>query len=299
MLKIITDQGADLPLETVNKYDIEVFPILVIDGEEELYIGESIDRDTLFENMKKGKVYKTSQVPRSYMVNRFKTLVEDGYDIIYLPLSSGISGTYNCAISAKIEVLEIYPHARIEIVDCKAATMGQGVITIKAAMMNKKGMSVDEIVEELEDIVKNQIHLFTVGNLEYLYRGGRLSRTSKIIGGLLNMMPILHVDREDGKLKSLDISRGGINGLLKKISEWVVKLSEDENFDPNQSIVICHGQWEEVAEKTKEMFVEKLDVTECNIHILDLGCAIGAHTGPEVLTIFFSANPGVYRYIEL
>lgn len=299
MLKIITDQGSDLPLETVNKYDIEVFPLSVIDGEEELYIGKNIDRDTLFENMKKGKVYKTSQVPRSYMVNRFKTLVEDGYDVIYLPLSSGISGTYNCAVSAKIEVLEIYPHGKIEIIDSKGATMGQGVITVKAAMMNNKGMSIDEIVEELEDIIKYQMHLFTVGNLEYLYRGGRLSRTSKIIGGLLNMMPILYIERDEGKIESLDISRGGINGLLKKIGEWIVKLSKDEDFDPNQSIVICHGQWEEVAEKTKEMLVEKLDVTESNVHILELGCAIGAHTGPETLTIFFSGNPGVNRYIEL
>ena len=201
-------------------------------------------------------------------------------------------------MSVKVELLNKYPEGKLFIIDSKSATMGQGMVTIRAAMLNEDGKSVEEIVKSLEEIVENQIHLFTVGDLEYLYRGGRLSKTSQIIGGLLNIMPILYVDRERGKIESIDKVRGFM-AFLKKVSVWANKISKDGKFNPNQTVVICHGDWEEVALKTKRYFIEEMGVEAENVIISKLGCVIGAHTGPEAITIFFSADPKEKAYIRM
>lgn len=298
MIKIITDDGADLPLETVKKYNIEILPIAIIANEKEHFIGKNITSDEMYSNMRKGLVYRTSQVTRTYMLEKFEELLKEDKEIIYLPLSSGISGTYETALSVKVELLNKYPEGKLFIIDSKSATMGQGMVTIRAAMLNEDGKSVEEIVKSLEEIVENQIHLFTVGDLEYLYRGGRLSKTSQIIGGLLNIMPILYVDRERGKIESIDKVRGFM-AFLKKISVWANKISKDGKFNPNQTVVICHGDWEEVALKTKRYFIEEMGVEAENVIISKLGCVIGAHTGPEAITIFFSADPKEKAYIRM
>lgn len=298
MIKIVSDDGADLPLETVKKYNIEILPIAVIENDEEYFIGKNINEEEMFANMRKGTVYRTSQVTRAYMLDKFEKYLEEGLDVIYLPLSSGISGTYDTALSVREELLEKYPNSKLFVVDSKGATMGQGMITIKAAMLAKSGKTAEEIVGELDHIVENQIHLFTVGDLEYLYRGGRLSKTSQIIGGLLNIMPILFVERDKGKIESIDKVRG-FKAFLKKVNEWSNKLSKDGKFNPNQTMVLCHGDWEEVAFKTKEFFVEEMGVKEENVVISNLGCVIGAHTGPEAITIFFSGDPGDIPFIEM
>lgn len=298
MIKIVSDDGADLPLETVKKYNIEILPIAVIENDEEYFIGKNINEEEMFANMRKGTVYRTSQVTRAYMLDKFEKYLEEGLDVIYLPLSSGISGTYDTALSVREELLEKYPNSKLFVVDSKGATMGQGMITIKAAMLAKSGKTAEEIVGELDHIVENQIHLFTVGDLEYLYRGGRLSKTSQIIGGLLNIMPILFVERDKGKIESIDKVRG-FKAFLKKVNEWSNKLSKDGKFNPNQTVVLCHGDWEEVAFKTKEFFVEEMGVKEENVVISNLGCVIGAHTGPEAITIFFSGDPGDIPFIEM
>ncbi|MFB0972891.1 MAG: DegV family protein [Tissierellia bacterium] len=298
MIKIITDDGADLPLETVKKYNIEILPIAIIANEKEHFIGKNITSDEMYSNMRKGLVYRTSQVTRTYMLEKFEELLKEDKEIIYLPLSSGISGTYETALSVKVELLNKYPEGKLFIIDSKSATMGQGMVTIRAAMLNEDGKSVEEIVKSLEEIVENQIHLFTVGDLEYLYRGGRLSKTSQIIGGLLNIMPILYVDRERGKIESIDKVRGFM-AFLKKVSVWANKISKDGKFNPNQTVVICHGDWEEVALKTKRYFIEEMGVEAENVIISKLGCVIGAHTGPEAITIFFSADPKEKAYIRM
>lgn len=298
MIKIITDDGADLPLEIVKKYNIEIFPIAVIANDKEHFIGKNINSDEMYSNMRKGIFYRTSQVTRAYMLEKFESYLKEGLEIIYLSLSSGISGTYETALSVQVELLEKYPDGKLFIIDSKSATMGQGMITIRAAMLNEEGRTLEEIVKSLEDIVENQIHLFTVGDLEYLYRGGRLSKTSQIIGGLLNIMPILYIERDRGKIESIDKVRG-LNAFLKKVSEWSNKLSKDGKFNPNQTIVLCHGDWEEVALKTKDFFVKDMGVKEENVIISNLGCVIGAHTGPEAITIFFSANPKEIPYLSI
>ena len=298
MIKIITDDGADLPLETVKKYNIEILPIAIIANEKEHFIGKNITSDEMYSNMRKGLVYRTSQVTRTYMLEKFEELLKEDKEIIYLPLSSGISGTYETALSVKVELLNKYPEGKLFIIDSKSATMGQGMVTIRAAMLNEDGKSVEEIVKSLEEIVENKIHLFTVGDLEYLYRGGRLSKTSQIIGGLLNIMPILYVDRERGKIESIDKVRGFM-AFLKKVSVWANKISKDGKSNPNQTVVICHGDWEEVALKTKRYFIEEMGVEAENVIISKLGCVIGAHTGPEAITIFFSADPKEKAYIRM
>ncbi len=298
MLKIITDNASDIPLSTIEKYKIEVLPIAIMDGENEYFIGENINTEKLINNMKNGVVYKTSQVTRALIYLTFEKFVKEGFDVIYLPLSSGISGTFDNALGARNDILEKYPKANIAVIDSKSATMGQGIITIKAAMMASKGMEFNKIVEKIKYIVKTQVHLFTVGNLEYLYRGGRLSKTSKVLGGLLNIMPLLFIEREEGKIIPIDKARGK-KAFFKILQKNINNLSKDNKFDPNQSIVICPADWDEMAKDVKKFFIENMNVSEENIHIEELGCIITSHTGPETLTLFFSSDPGEENIIEM
>lgn len=298
MVKIITDNASDIPKATIEKYDIKVFSIAMIAEDKEYFIGENINTKELIENMKKGLVYKTSQVTREIIYLTFEEFIKNGHEVLYIPLSSGISGTFDNAIGAKNDVLKKYPHGRVEVIDSKSATMGQGIITIKAAMMARDGKDLDYIIDKLDDIIKNQIHLFTVGDLEYLYRGGRLSKTSRILGGLLNIMPLLYIEREDGKIIARDKARGK-KAFFKMLEKNLNELSKDNNFDPNQSIFICPADWDEMAEETRRFFIEDMNVAKENVHIEELGCIITSHTGPETITLFFSSDPKDINTIRL
>lgn len=297
MIKIITDSSSDIPLSTVEKYDIEVLPIGIIQDEIEYTIGKDIDTNSLIEKMKSGEVLKTSQVPRALIYMTMEKYIKEGCDVMYIPLSSGISGTYDNAVAARNELKEIYTDANVEIVDSKSATMGHGIVTIKAAMLRDKGYTFENIIKELDNIIKNQVHLFTVNDLEYLFRGGRLSKSSKIIGGLLNIFPMLYIEREKGKIISIDKSRGK-KAFLNSLKKQANKLSKDGKFDPNQSVLICPADWDDMANETKEFFIKELGVKEENVLIKELGCVITSHTGPGTLTIFFSSDPGELNIVE-
>ncbi len=298
MIKIFTDSSSDIPKGVLDKYKIDVLPIGIMQDEKEYTIGQDIDSNLLIEKMKEGQDFKTSQVTRALIYFNIEKYIKEGYQVIYLPLSSGISGTYNNALGAKEDLLKVYPNAQIEIVDSKSATYGHGIVTIKAAILAEKGYGIKEIITKLNDIIENQIHLFTVNDLEYLFRGGRLSKSSKIIGGLLNILPILYIERKEGKIISIDKARGK-KAFLNKVKQQANKLSKTGTFNSNQSVVIAHADWEEMAEDTKEFFINDLGVKRENVHIRELGCIITAHTGPGTLTIFFSSDPGELNTFDI
>lgn len=297
MIKIITDDGGDLPVRTQKKYDIDILPIAIIQDENEFFIGKNIEVKDMFDKMRAGEVFRTSQVTRMDMYESFEKYVKEGREVLYITLSSGLSGTYENALGAKEDLLGKYPDAKIYIVDSKSATAGQACVVVRAAMMARDGYSIDEILKETEHNIENQMHMFTVGDLEFLYRGGRLSKTSAMLGGLLNIMPILCVEREHGTLKPIDKVRGQ-KAFLKKLKQKMNYFSKDKQFFKDQTVVIAKGQWDEMTAMTKEFLINEMGINEANIEIVDIGCVVSAHTGPEVITVFFTSDNTKYNILE-
>ncbi|WP_026894717.1 DegV family protein [Clostridiisalibacter paucivorans] len=278
-IKIITDSGCDLPKEIINEYDIDVLPLIVyLDGNEYLD-GDTIESKMLYKGMREGKVFKTAQIPASKFKEVFTKYAEENQECIYIAFSSGLSGTYQTSELIKTEIMEEYPEFKIDIVDSKAASMGFGLIVYHAAKMAKEGKNREEILETIINDVEHMEHVFTVDDLEYLYRGGRVSKTAALVGGLLNVKPILDV--QDGKLIPIEKARGK-NKVIKRIVEI---MEERGNNIGSQVIGISHGDDLDTALKVKDMISEKYDCKEFIINMI--GCAIGAHSGPGTLALFF------------
>lgn len=277
--KIITDSACDLPKDIIKEYDIEVLPMYVYLGEKEYLDCETIQPKELYDNMRKGMVYKTSQIHPDKFEELFLKHAKNNDKVIYISFSSGLSGTCQSAEVAKEEVLESYPDASIVIIDSKCASLGFGLVVYKAAKMLKEGKDIDEIIKSIEFNAKHMEHIFTVDDLEYLLRGGRVSKTSAMIGGLLNIKPILDV--EDGKLIPIEKIRG-----RKKTLRRMIEIAEERGVNLKDQIIgISHGDDIESADMLKKMFEEKFGCKDFIIN--QIGCAIGSHSGPGTLSIFF------------
>lgn len=278
-VRIITDSACDLPKNIIDEYNIRVIPLLVYLENIEYLDGETLNPVDLFNGMRNGKVYKTAQIPPANFKEVFLEYAKKNESCIYIAFSSGLSGTYQSALMAKSEVLEEYPDFDLEIIDTKCASVGFGLVVYKAAKMAKEGKSKEEIVKAVKFYSEHMEHIFTVDDLEYLYRGGRVSRTAAFVGSLLNIKPILDV--EDGKLVPIEKVRG-----RKKVLKRMIEIMEERGVDlANQTIGICHGDDLEGAMKLKKMIKEKFGCEKFLINII--GCAIGAHSGPGTLSIFF------------
>ena len=195
-VKILTDSGCDLPEDIIKEYDIDVMPIVVIDDDTEYFDNVTIKPKTLYDNMRNGKAYKTSQIPINVFQSKFEEIAKEGKSTIYIAFSSGLSATYQTSVITRDEIKEKYPELDITIVDSKSASLGFGLLVYEAAKMAKEGKSKEEILDMLNFYIEHIEHIFTVDDLEYLFRGGRVTRTQAFIGGLLNMKPIVEVTEE-------------------------------------------------------------------------------------------------------
>lgn len=277
--RIITDSACDLSLELIKEYDIDLLPLLVYLGDVEYKDGETLEPKELYDNMREGKVYKTAQIPPQVFKEKFEFYAKNNVPCIYIAFSSELSGTYQSAVMAREEILEKYADFDLTIIDTKCASGGFGLVVLKAAQMAKEGETKENILETAKFYSKHMEHIFTVDDLEYLYRGGRVSKTAAFVGSLLNIKPILHVD--DGRLIPLEKIRG-----RKKVLSRMIDLMEErgENLK-DQTIYITHGDDLETAMKAKDMIVKKFGCKD--VMIGTIGCAIGAHSGPGTLAIFF------------
>ncbi|MFW6264875.1 MAG: DegV family protein [Bacillota bacterium] len=277
-VKILTDSAADLPKDLVEKYSIDVVPLLVTIGEETYLDGETITPEELFDGMREGKVYKTAQAPIGAFIEKFKEFEEDT-ELIYIGFSSELSGTYQGAVMAKDQIIAEKPDMKIDLIDTKCASMGFGLVVYQAAKLAKEGKSREEILEAIDFYKKHMVHIFTVDDLEYLYRGGRVSKTSAFVAGLLNIKPILHVD--DGKLIPLEKKKG-----RKKVLRRMIELMEERGVElDKQTVAISHGDDLDTAEQVKDMIEDKFGTEE--FIITSIGGAVGAHAGPGTIAIFF------------
>ncbi|MFK4330185.1 DegV family protein with EDD domain [Bacillus sp. RC240] len=279
-VKIITDSAADLPLELLQAYDIDLIPLRVYDEAETEYLdGVTLKSVTLLQKMREGAVYKTSLPSLETFQEKFVSYAKEGNPCIYLAFSSELSGTYQSSVLIKKEVKETYTDLDLEIIDTKCASLGQGIVVLDAAKMAKEGASKEEILNRVAFLMEHMEHIFTVADLQYLVRGGRLSKVAGFIGGLLNIKPILNVD--EGKLVPLEKVRG-----KKKVLSRIVDIMEERGKDlKGQTIGMTHGDDLETAEALKALITERFG---CEVFIVNtIGAAIGAHTGPGALTLFF------------
>ncbi|SFC70505.1 EDD domain protein, DegV family [Bacillus sp. 491mf] len=279
-IKIITDSAADLPKELLHTYDIEVIPLRVYDEQENEFIdGVTLDPIDLLRNMREGKVYKTSLPSLEKIQEVFTTYAKQDVTCIYLAFSSELSGTYQSSVIVKEEVKEIYPNSSLEIIDTKCISTGQGLLVVEAAKMAQSGATKEEILSRIAFMAKHMEHIFTVADLQYLVRGGRLSKVAGFIGGLLNIKPILNV--EDGKLIPLEKIRG-----RKKVFQRILDIMETRGKDlGNQTIGISHGDDLESVNILSEMITERFG---CKVFVVNsIGAAVGAHAGPGTLAVFF------------
>ncbi|KFN01845.1 DegV family protein [Bacillus clarus] len=279
-VKIITDSAADLPKELLQAYDIDLIPLRVYDEAETEYLdGVTLKSVQLLQKMREGAVYKTSLPSLETFQEKFVSYAKEGTPCIYLAFSSELSGTYQSSVVIKEEVKETYADLDLEIIDTKCASLGQGLVVLEAAKMAKDGATKEEILNRVAFLTTHMEHIFTVADLQYLVRGGRLSKVAGFIGGLLNIKPILNV--EEGKLVPLEKIRG-----KKKVLSRIVDIMEERGKDlKGQTIGITHGDDLETAEALKTLITERFG---SEVFIVNtIGAAIGAHTGPGVITLFF------------
>ena len=283
-IKILTDTGCDLPIEIIHKYNIDILPIVVIKGEIEYLDQVTITPLEVYNGMREGVVYKTAQIAPLSFQKKFEEYGKNKDSVIYLSLSSDLSGTYQTSIFVKETVKEQYPDLDIIIVDSKAASLGFGLIVLEAAKLAKDGATKEDILKRIDHYKDNLQLIFTVDDLEYLFRGGRVSKTAAFVGGLLNIKPILEV--LDGKLIPIEKVRGRIK-VFKRMVEIMSERDKDFDFK-NHTIGISHSDDIEAADKLKNMIEETYGAQ--TFLISTIGAAVGAHVGPGTIALFFLAK---------
>lgn len=296
MIRIMTDNGSDLTKEFADKYNIHMFSCDVSDGENVYTYEDQIPVEEIYDGMREGKVYTTSQVSMMKMQEEFEKCAVEGASCIYITLGSAVSGTYNSALISKKEVLEKYPEVDITIVDSRSASWGQAALVIKAIKMAEEGKSAEEIADLVKVERDKQKIIFAVGELDYLHRGGRLSGMAKNIGSLLGIKPLLSLDKA-GTLVQIDKPRGSRN-MKRKIWEWADKMSTSGKLEADQNIYIGHGDWTDEFEELYQQLVEKTQ-GQANIFKIRIGPVIGAHTGPELFLMVFDGELGPYSKINI
>ncbi|MCT4633910.1 MAG: DegV family protein [Firmicutes bacterium] len=276
--KLIIDSGCDLPLD----HNIEIeenLPILVYVDDKEYKDKVEIYPKDMYKMMRDGSLVRTAQIPYAYFREKFEQYAKTGDEYLYIVFSSGLSGTYNTARLVYEEILEDYPDFKMEIVDSLNAVGGYGVLVKKASEILKDYDDIKDLGNRVREMSKYIESIFTVDDLEYLFRGGRVSRTSALLGGVLNIKPILEV--RDGKLDPLEKIRG-----KKKVYKRIVEMVK-ERLDGNSlsDVYISHADDIDSADKLKEKLLEAFDIED--IEYTEVSCAIGAHSGPGTLAVFF------------
>ncbi|MTI47458.1 MAG: DegV family protein [Firmicutes bacterium] len=278
-VKIITDSGCDLPKNILEQYDIELLSLGVHLEDKNYLDGVDLEPKKLYDKMREGKVATTSQVSPQAFMEVFTKHAKNNQSCIYIAFSSQLSGTYETSEMIFQQVKEEYPDFDLDIIDTKCASLGDGLVVYKAAQMAKEGKSKEEILESINFYKEHVEHVFTVDDLEYLFRGGRVSKTAAFLGTLLNIKPLLDV--EDGKL----IPREKVRGR-KKVLKRLVKIMGERGVNlKNQLIAISHGDDEKGALQLRDMIQEEYGCEDFLINMI--GCAIGAHSGPGTISLFF------------
>lgn len=281
--EIVTDSSANLPDHMIDEYGLHILSLVfrVNDQEYKSYTeGEKTDLKRFYTMMREKEHITTSLVNVEHAMELVESLLRQGKDVLYIGFSSGLSGSYQATAMVINQLKEEYPNRKIYTVDTLAAALGEGLLVYYAANLKKEGKSIEEVYEW---ILNNRLHLchwFTVDDLFFLLRGGRVSSASAIVGSMLSIKPVMHVD-DEGHLIVMEKVRGRRKSLDALVSHMEQTVMNPEG----QMVFISHGDCLEDAEYVKKKVMEKLPVKDVMVHILDP--VIGAHSGPGTVALFY------------
>ena len=284
--KIVTDSCANLTDEVIDRFGLTILPLtFMVDGKQHTSYKkqEKSNLPKFYKMMREGKVVTTSLPNLVDSKNEIEKILQGGDDVLFIAFSSGLSGTHTAIDLICKELASKYDDRKIFSVDTLAAAAGQGMLVWMAAEMRDEGKSIEEVRDWLEDNKLHLAHWFTVDDLHFLERGGRVSKTAAFAGTVLNIKPVLHVD-DEGHLIPMEKVRG-----RKKSIESLAQHMKETMVEPyNYKVLISHGDCLEDAEllasKVKEVTGQE------DIHINCLDPVIGAHSGPGTLALFYLAT---------
>ena len=278
---IFTDSACDMELSTLKKWNVKCIDLtLKFENEEKIWSNNEIEPKTFYQKMRDGGIAKTSAVNSENFKQGFEEEIKKGNDILYLAFSSGLSTTCNSGAFACKALSEVYPDSKLITVDSLAASAGFGLLLYLAVQKKEEGATIEELEKYIKETVPHICHWFTVDDLVYLKRGGRVSPAAAFIGGMLGIKPVLHVD-DEGHLVPVTKVRGR-KASIKALADKYGELAIDKTTGP---IFICHGDCQEdaqlLADIIKNDYGRDIDIT------VYTGPVIGAHSGPGTLALFF------------
>ncbi len=282
--KIITDSSSDFTQEDLDRLNLASAPLTVT------YNGESYDNfsdeaaiKSFYDQLRAGVMATTSAVNPQLWQTVMEPALEQGQDLLVLAFSSGLSTTYQSAVIAAQELGEKYPQRTIRVVDTLCAALGQGLLVWYACKKRDEGLSLEETAAWVEENKLHLCHWFTVDDLSHLKRGGRISATTALVGTMLNIKPVLHMDN-DGKLANV----AKVRGRKASIEYIAAKLGELGGDYENETVFVVHGDCLADAQTLANLVKKSCGVK--NVHIGSLGPVIGAHSGPGTLSLFFMGS---------
>ena len=280
---IMTDSSCDLPAALADQMELTVLPLYVdVDGQKYTnYLDErEIAFSEIYAKLRTKCPAKTSAVNMNDFMGPMEELLKAGKDVLYIGFSSGLSGTYNAGAMAAKELAERYPDRKLYTVDSLCASMGQGLLVYHAWQEKQKGRSIEEVRDFVEDNKLHLCHWFTIDDLMFLKRGGRISGATAIVGSMLSIKPVMHVDNE-GHLIKVGTARGR-KASIKALADEAGKRGIDLE---NQVIFISHGDCVEEANYLADIMRNRFNVKD--VVISYVGPVIGAHSGPGTIALFF------------
>ena len=280
---IVSDSTVDLPKEYLQAKQVPIISLsYIMDGVtyEEM---DGLSHKEFFEKLRTGSLPTTSQINPEQAREALEPLAKEGKDILYIGFSSGLSGSYNSVRMAAEDLKEEYPDINIITIDSLCACMGEGLLLYTALELKERGMAMKEIVEWVEANKLHICHNVTVDDLNHLHRGGRISRTTAVVGSMIKIKPIIHMS-DEGKLVVIGKERGRKKSLISIVDRMEKQM---QGYD-NDIVMITHGDCIEDAEFVKKQVEERFGIH--NVMINGIGSVIGSHTGAGVVAVFFMGD---------
>ncbi len=279
-----TDFCCDLPPAYATRRGLTIVPMAYKIGDREITCHDEavLSMKSFYKQMREGAMSSTSQVSTFTFIELFRPLFERGDDVFYIAFSSALSGTYQSAVLAREQLLAEFPERKFYVIDSLNASTGQGLYIHYALNMRDEGKTPDEILVWLEEHKQNFAAWFTVSDLDFLRRGGRVSAAAAFVGTMLNIKPVLHVDRE-GALIAMEKVKGrprSLRALVDHMEKTAINPAE-------QTVFIGHGDNQEDAQIVADMIKERFGTKDFLIH--HIGPIVGAHSGPDTIALFFYA----------